>query len=48
MTLDMEARTLSFVINGREQGVMFRNLKPTTYRLALAVSACNGSQFELS
>jgi len=38
VTLDMKAKTLSFALNGEDQGVAFKNLPDGEYRLAAVLS----------
>jgi len=38
VTLDMKAKTLSFALNGKDQGVAFKNLPDGEYRLAAVLS----------
>ena len=45
--LDLNDRTISFKLNGRDIGVAFRNITRSGYRLALTVSESKASCFKL-
>ena len=47
MTLDLNARTLSYKVNDKDFGVAFSNIKQANYRLALSMDKSKGSKFEL-
>ena len=47
MILNLEERTLSFIVNGQDYGIAFSKIKQTKYRLALGVVNSKSSQFVL-
>eukprot|EP01084_Bolivina_argentea_P227005 383392_1 len=45
IVLNLNERTLGFIVNGIDYGVAFRNIKQTNYCLALSYAGCAGSEF---